>query len=608
MKFHKSFNKLLLSTTLCSTVFFFSDFPVLAQDSEPSVAETADKDQKDIKQIKELHKKTYEMLQSTVSEFSSLRLAENRVRLQTTAANLLWSKDKEQARTLYIAAVEALGEVIKSREEDDSIEEVERWSISLANYQTLIQAVRVNDIKLALELFQITRDEYFAAANTVTQQSLDSLEFDLMREVAGDDPEKILEIAEKQLKKGISNDLISAIALLREKDEKAAAKLAKDVVKKLSPDTIFKNYGDLEVAKQLYELTFGSQSGQKPIPLDETTKRDLINVFVQSALNAASPNSPFFGGYSFQIFSTLKTMMDTITRYAPSQAAQLRQRIAEFDKMYGIFEKKQKEQEKLLSNGSVDTFLEAAKQNRADGDYLVSMAVQKAIQEKNFDRARQIINEKLNDPYSRKQYQQMIDQSAISDASEQGDLERARRIASGIDSKVDKIPILCQLAQQALSKNDTESALSILTEARNLIPGKPKNWNQMYFYLDIAAIYARVEPKEGLEMIDPVVEQINDLIAAMSSLDGFVPYSSRPEFVDGEVILENSGWALQLADKWIQALAGFAEKDFDKVKRLTDRLQRSELKLYAKMSIVQSIFNTIPPEANEQVSSNKSGN
>jgi hypothetical protein len=56
----------------------------------------------------ELEKKAVELLREAVSEAQGLKLVENRVRPQTAAASLLWTRDEQAARALFKSAAEAL--------------------------------------------------------------------------------------------------------------------------------------------------------------------------------------------------------------------------------------------------------------------------------------------------------------------------------------------------------------------------------------------------------------------------------------------------------------------------------------------------------------------
>src|SRR2546423_15616893 len=78
-----------------------------AQTDEPSKAE------------QELTAQALSLLDEILGEAQSLKLPVNRVRLQATAAELLWPRDKERARELFNTAMSDLAAVLSSISSDD---------------------------------------------------------------------------------------------------------------------------------------------------------------------------------------------------------------------------------------------------------------------------------------------------------------------------------------------------------------------------------------------------------------------------------------------------------------------------------------------------------
>src|SRR5437762_2930125 len=63
---------------------------------------------------KELEAQALALLEEVVNETPSLKLPENRIRLQASAAELLWPRDKGRARELFSAAMNDLAGVMSS--------------------------------------------------------------------------------------------------------------------------------------------------------------------------------------------------------------------------------------------------------------------------------------------------------------------------------------------------------------------------------------------------------------------------------------------------------------------------------------------------------------
>src|SRR5215213_10436789 len=92
---------------LTLALFCSSAVPLIAQDqpAQPPSAEELEK------QKAEREKNAYRLLDQVIDEAQSLRLAENRVRIQISAADMLWDQNQGRARSLFATAAEGIAEV-----------------------------------------------------------------------------------------------------------------------------------------------------------------------------------------------------------------------------------------------------------------------------------------------------------------------------------------------------------------------------------------------------------------------------------------------------------------------------------------------------------------
>src|SRR5689334_18065660 len=73
------------------------------------------------KQKAELEKNAYRLLEQIIDEAqSSLRLPENRVRVQIVAADMLWDSNQGRARSLFGMAAEGVAEMSKSQQNNNN--------------------------------------------------------------------------------------------------------------------------------------------------------------------------------------------------------------------------------------------------------------------------------------------------------------------------------------------------------------------------------------------------------------------------------------------------------------------------------------------------------
>ena len=99
--------KKLFALTLAVACSYFWALPVFAQDQpaqQPSAEEVE-------KQKAEREKNAYLLLEQVIDEAQSLRLAENRVRIQINRAYMHWNQNQGRARSLFAMAAEGVAEL-----------------------------------------------------------------------------------------------------------------------------------------------------------------------------------------------------------------------------------------------------------------------------------------------------------------------------------------------------------------------------------------------------------------------------------------------------------------------------------------------------------------
>src|SRR5207237_998406 len=104
---------------------------------------------------KELEAQALALLDGVVNETPSLKLPENRIRLQAAAAELLWARDKARARELFSAAMNDLAGVLSNIASDDP-QYYNLINAPAQLRQQLLQIVARRDPKLALDFLRAT--------------------------------------------------------------------------------------------------------------------------------------------------------------------------------------------------------------------------------------------------------------------------------------------------------------------------------------------------------------------------------------------------------------------------------------------------------------------
>jgi len=127
--------------------------------------------------------------------------------------------------------------------------------------------------------------------------------------------------------------------------------------------------------------------------------------------------------------------------------------------------------------------------------------------------------------------------------------------------------------------------LSLLEQVRGLLPPSPQaeDQEQMGALLEIARAYSNYDSKRSFEIIDPLIEQFNDICTAARKLEGF----GLQSFDNDELDLTNEGTLAQLTNQMSDVLGSLALVNFDRAKAASDKLQLAEVRLHVHLKIAE---------------------
>src|ERR1044072_5305972 len=101
--------KKLIIPALTLALCFLSASQLFAQD-QPAQPQPSPSAEELEKAKAEREKNAYRLLDQVIDEAQSLRLVENRVRVQINAADMLWDQNQGRARSLFATAAEGIAE------------------------------------------------------------------------------------------------------------------------------------------------------------------------------------------------------------------------------------------------------------------------------------------------------------------------------------------------------------------------------------------------------------------------------------------------------------------------------------------------------------------
>jgi hypothetical protein len=222
-------------------------------------------------------------------------------------------------------------------------------------------------------------------------------------------------------------------------------------------------------------------------------------------------------------------------------------------------------------------------------EMLYARAIQKMMEEGDAERARQLINERVKDPAQRKQMLAGLDEVVAVKEAEQGNVEKTRKILATLRTNEERVMMLAQLADGAAAKGEKKIALQLLDEARGMMGGRAKNFKQLGAQLMVARAYAPLDASRSLAILEPVVDQLNELLAAAIVLGGFM----TEEIVQDDEIMMSPLAMISTelaASDYLSDVSTLARADFERTKALADRFLRDEIRISARLLLAQSIL------------------
>jgi hypothetical protein len=626
--------KLFILTLTLLALFYAVEPPATAQE-QPTQQPTAEEQEKE---KAEREKNAYRLLDQLLDEAQSLRLTENRVRVQINAGDMLWARNQTRARSLFQMAAEGVAELGRtqptSNRRNDTANQQRR---AFQMRQELVLAVARHDAQLAYQLLASTKPPAQIVPATNTDQrpqrpqpnSEENLEQQLLGRIAALDPKMAAQNAEQMMEKGqFPRSLTEVINQLHKQDAEAANKLADKIVKRIQATNMLTNNEATALAQSLLgggvrqpanpsatnSTTLTPTSG-RPAVLEQAAYVDLLSTVIDAALKATPSNQrtptrgrpaaggPTTGGRPPQpvtlpetqneqinarrLLASLQQMLPNIDQYLPTKAASVRQKFSEM----GISAPAIPQSPLLVTDPrmTVDSIVQAAltappqMQSR-----LYQQAAFRALEEGNVDRARQIATNNLP-ANMRDSMIRYIDYRDIANKGDATRFDELRQNVARLQTDGEKINLLIQLAYDA-HKNNPKMAIQLLEEARQITNRRATGYDHFEQQFRVARAFVTIDPARSFEVLDPSISQLNELLAAAAVLNGFEVNFFR----DGEMSMQGGSGLTSMVQRVGQELAVLARTDIERAETLAGRFQMTEPRIITKLAIVQGLLNPRP--------------
>jgi hypothetical protein len=237
-------------------------------------------------------------------------------------------------------------------------------------------------------------------------------------------------------------------------------------------------------------------------------------------------------------------------------------------------------------------------------DYLLQQVATRMANSGDVARAREIVSERITDPTQRQAALNMLRQQSVTLAAEKGHFDQALSLLSKFRPGPERDNLVIQVLQQIGPGTKKQSALQYLAQGKNLIASSPRaeNQEQMQNLLAIAGTFARYDVNQAFEIVEPLLDQFNEISAAAVTMNGF----GQDYYRDGELMTSNDNPIADTANQFSETLATLAMYDLDRAKSTTEGINRLDVRIRIFMLIAQRTMEIqIEPDETSEYDSNE---
>ncbi|HEX9929799.1 MAG TPA: hypothetical protein VGB02_14795 [Pyrinomonadaceae bacterium] len=548
----------------------------------------------------EIKEKAVSFLRTTAKDAATLSLPENRLAFLIATADLLWEYDETAARQAFKVAESDVRQMITAQMQKAALtaasEDAELFSFlddlttgegsrmdvqSIINLrESLVLAIGKHDGEAAYRFLIETRQPAAVDKDgkpktnpygngmqlpTADDYRENSLETRLARVVAQNDPQKALEIGLKRLAVGLSEDLSSFAVRLYFKDKKRGAQLAQEIAKKaksanLTTDDLARRVSISLLKNGANSIERGAKDkeiGKTPF-LSESDLRELANSLGRFGVDIIAGKENVDDN-----LSQIRDVLPLLEKYSPSSAVQIKARMAQ-NKTVEV---------KSDINENDDAYKKYLERHKKEEEALKDL------------------------------------QKSVESAKGEFSLQGARTALSLIKNRTARLTAMSQIAITFADNGKTEEAKELIAEARKTLAPQPKFWAHYVEHLVVARALASVEPKQSLEIIENLIYQIDDMLGGVTKIAEFIAgetavkenelrLSGIPGMIGGGMLSQmgRGGGARDFATGFEKDILKLAKADFDRTAALADKFSRPEIRLMARMILINSF---LPPKDTE---------
>ncbi len=540
-------------------------------------------------ELAELQGQAVTLLEETARELREMRASENRVRWQAQLASLLWPREEKQARAVFEEALAGWKAVLRQRAAKEDTPDADFHNLASLRVE-LTRAVSGYDAALALRFVRSTRSlmEPYLQERAGEKPEV-QLETDIAAQAVRSDPQLALKIAQETLAQGVTGAHIQVLQGLQKIDRAAAQGLARQIYNGLNESDLLQpaaGYAGYTLAHFAHH-----ELRNAPPMFSENEVRRMVERLVAAALSVAPSAGPYAPETSQArgLLNYLSNFPD-LDKYAPGRKAEIQNRLAAFNQTPQSNNDPWRQYGDIINQKSLPEALQQLANAPAQyREGLYQQLAGKTAQSGNFEQARQIINENVRSPQNRNQALRNLEQQIFGYHLSKGQIAEARAVLASTSAKHDRLRMSFALAGYLTSKDKKDEALQLLDEISQQIALHPADQEQLNDYFNLLQAYQRVAPQKVFPLLDPVVEQFNEMCVAAEKLNGF----AGKFFREGEFLAQGHSLSV-FTQRFAQIIPALAMGDFEQAKRTVAKAQRPEVRVLLNLAISQRILNGEP--------------
>ena len=557
-----------------------------------------DQELKENKNLEEVRAKGIALLTEIETTIQEIKSPHSRIQAHIKIGELLWEVDEKRAAKSMSNAMAGIKEFLATADVSSDEYMAQYQGISQLRDE-LIRVMAELDPEAALNFLQSSTPRHSPYSNPRDLLSQETaLELSIADKIVQKDPNRAVQIARRSLKTGYSSNLVVTVTQLAQKNPELATELVHEIAGKLlNEDKLIKNPEATALTISLlssYQIQ--PDSGQivmrrmgSPIRsglLSEDEYRQLLQKAVGEIVSYSQPRLPNTGQDGiWSLIVGLQSLGAEMDKVVTGSKAAIEKKSKELN-MHTLINNPTIDLQKLIANNPVEEALENIE--KAPSDSREHMYIQLAYREAangDLARARQIVNDYVTNPFQRRQTLNNLEQQETFRVLGKGKVEEALRNVGTLRTARERATQLSQIVHQIGQGQKRATALNLLEQARALLNPSPQapDAEHMTALFDIARAFSQYDSKRSFEIVDPLIDQFNELCTAARTMEGF----GGEYFEDDELSMKDGNGLANIVSQMSGALGDLALTNFDRAKATTEKIHLPEVRLMVYLEIAQ---------------------